>query len=105
MRIEDRVRIGELFGEYGGLLTEKQRTMLNEYCGLDLSLCEIAEQYNITRQAVRDAIKRAVFQLEEYERVLKTVEFKVTLKNKLGNIKVAAESGDELAAIIALLEE
>ena len=79
--------------------------MLNEYCGLDLSLCEIAKQYNVTRQAVRDAIRRAIFQLEEYERVLKTVELKAKLKNRLEKLKVAAESGGELAAIIELLEE
>jgi predicted DNA-binding protein YlxM (UPF0122 family) len=105
MQIEDRIRIGRLLGEYGGLLTEKQRTMLNEYCGLDLSLCEIAEQYGITRQAVRDAIRRAVFQLEEYERVLQTIEFKNKLRKKLEKLEAGAACCKELAVIKEMLEE
>ena len=46
-----------LLDYYGMVLTEKQRNILTEYYNDDLSLAEIAENYGITRQGVRDAIK------------------------------------------------
>lgn len=48
---------------YGDMLTEKQRNFLGYYYNDDLSLSEIAENEGITRQGVRDAIKRAESQL------------------------------------------
>ncbi|MCR5149805.1 MAG: DNA-binding protein [Clostridiales bacterium] len=59
-----------LFDFYGDLLTEKQRNFLDYYYNDDLSLSEIAENEGITRQGVRDAIKRAQGQLEELESCL-----------------------------------
>ena len=52
---------------YGEMLTEKQRSFLEYYYNDDLSLSEIAENEGITRQGVRDAIKRAESQLLEME--------------------------------------
>ena len=43
---------------YGDMLTEKQRDFLGYYYNDDLSLSEIAENEGITRQGVRDSIKR-----------------------------------------------
>ena len=43
-----------LLDYYGMVLTEKQRNILTEYYNDDLSLAEIAENYGITRQGVRD---------------------------------------------------
>ena len=43
---------------YGEVLTDKQRDMMQQYFNMDLSLSEIADNFNITRQGVRDAIKR-----------------------------------------------
>ena len=69
---------------YGPALTEKQRAILTEYYDEDLSLAEIAENFGITRQGVRDAIKHgetALRELEEkvgfaarYRRVQQTLE-------------------------------
>lgn len=56
-----------LFDIYGDMLTDKQRDFLNYYYNDDLSLAEIAENEGITRQGVRDAIKRAEAQLYELE--------------------------------------
>jgi predicted DNA-binding protein YlxM (UPF0122 family) len=53
---------------YGDMLTEKQRGFLDYYYNEDLSLAEIAVNEGITRQGVRDAIKRAehaLFEMEE----------------------------------------
>ncbi len=52
---------------YGDMLTEKQRDFVSFYYNDDLSLAEIAENVGITRQGVRDAIKRAESQLIEME--------------------------------------
>ena len=55
---------------YGSLLTDRQRDVLDLYYNDDLSLSEISENLGITRQGVRDAIKRGSDELEEYERRL-----------------------------------
>ncbi len=52
---------------YGEMLTEKQRSFLEYYYNDDLSLSEIAENEGITRQGVRDAIKRAEAQMLDME--------------------------------------
>ncbi len=52
---------------YGEMLTVKQRDFLEYYYNDDLSLSEIAENEGITRQGVRDAIKRAETQLQDME--------------------------------------
>ena len=52
---------------YGDMLTEKQRDVVELYYNEDLSLAEIAAHSGITRQGVRDSIKRAESQLLEYE--------------------------------------
>lgn len=61
------LQISVLLDFYGDMLTEKQREILEGYYNDDLSLGEIAEEREITRQGVRDAIKRAELQLTEME--------------------------------------
>ncbi|HJA47839.1 MAG TPA: YlxM family DNA-binding protein [Candidatus Agathobaculum intestinipullorum] len=56
-----------LFDFYGETLTEKQRELFDLYYNEDLSLSEIAEHAGITRQGVRDSIKRAEHALGEME--------------------------------------
>ena len=59
-----------LFDFYGETLTEKQRELFDLYYNEDLSLAEIAEHASITRQGVRDSIKRAEHALREMEEKL-----------------------------------
>ena len=61
------LEISILLDYYGQMLTEKQREVAQLYYNEDLSLAEIAEVKGITRQGVRDAIKRAEQQLLEME--------------------------------------
>ncbi len=56
-----------LFDFYGDMLTEKQRQVVELYYEEDLSLAEIAENQHITRQGVRDSLKRAEAQMLEME--------------------------------------
>ena len=59
------LEIALLLDFYGEMLTEKQRDMVHYYYNDDLSLAEIAENEGITRQGVRDSIKRAEAQMLE----------------------------------------
>ena len=52
---------------YGEVLTEKQRDMMQQYFNMDLSLSEIADNFGITRQGVRDAVKRGEVTLTQLE--------------------------------------
>lgn len=61
------MEIAWLFDFYGDMLTEKQRQVVALYYEEDLSLAEIAENQNITRQGVRDSLKRAEAQMLEME--------------------------------------
>lgn len=60
-------RMAMLFDFYGDLLTERQREFYDLYYNDDLSLAEIAENYAISRQGVRDTIVRAERTLEDVE--------------------------------------
>lgn len=96
MTIEDRCAVGELYAEYGPLLTDKQQQMLAMYCEMDLSLQEVAEEYGISRQAVRDSIVRAVNSLQSYEAKLGNVRLKAQLSTAL-----CTADGDNWQAVIA----
>ena len=65
--LEQRVRLGRLFDAYGCLLTEKQQKCLELYFCDDLSLAEIADELEVSRQAIHDLIKRVEHTLERYE--------------------------------------
>lgn len=68
--MEKNVKISMLCQLYGKLLTEKQYEFIDDYYNNDLSLSEIAENNAITRQAVRDIIKKGEKKLFEYEEKL-----------------------------------
>jgi predicted DNA-binding protein YlxM (UPF0122 family) len=61
------LRVSFLLDFYGDMLTDTQREVVDAYYNEDLSLAEIAQDRDITRQGVRDAIKRAEQQLLEME--------------------------------------
>lgn len=63
-----------LFDFYRNILTEKQIEVVDLYYNEDLSLSEISEHLNITRQGVRDNIKRAENILIDMEEKLHLVE-------------------------------
>ncbi len=78
--------ISILLDFYGDMLTEKQREMTELYHNEDLSLGEIASDSGITRQGVRDSIKRAEFQLREYEERLGLAQRFHDIQDTLGQI-------------------
>lgn len=82
-----------LYDIYGEMLTEKQRNFISYYYNDDLSLAEIAENEGITRQGVRDAIKRAENQLYDFESHL-------GLKSRFEETKSGLEEILELTKVI-----
>ena len=71
-----------LLDYYGGLLPEKQRRLVEYYYCDDLSLAEISEAEDITRQGARDAIVRAVKKLNGFEETVGFAKKIDTVKRK-----------------------
>ena len=67
---DDRIRFGSLYEIYGALLTAKQRQCLELYFCEDYSLAEVAEEMQVSRQAIHDLLKRVEQTLEHYETML-----------------------------------
>lgn len=72
--IERKIRIGNLFDFYGELLTDNQKEVIKLYILEDLTLGEISQQLEVSRQAVYDAIRRSEHLLSEYESKLGLIE-------------------------------
>ena len=84
--MEKNVRISILLDIYGKLLTEKQFKLLDDYYNNDLSLSEIAENEEITRQAVRDNLKKGENNLFEYEEKLEFMRKSLENEKKIAQI-------------------
>ena len=84
----DKFEISVLIDNYGVLLNEKQRLIMEYYFNDDLSLAEIAENEGITRQGVLDIIKRSKQTLIDYE-------VKLQLIKKFGDLKEIISHIDE----------
>ena len=98
--MEKKVEISMLCQLYGKLLTEKQFEFLNDYYNNDYSLSEIAENNNITRQAVRDIIKKGEKKLFEYEEKLLFMKKTLTQEQKIQSVleeltKIQKSSSDK----------
>ena len=84
--MEKKVEISVLWEIYGKLLTEKQYEFIDDYYNNDLSLSEIAENNEITRQAVRDIIKKGEKKLFDYEEKLKMMKRMLNQEKKIEKI-------------------
>ncbi len=104
------LNITMLLDVYGQLLTEKQRFAVDMYYNEDLSLAEIAEEIDISRQGVRDSIKQGEKHLSQYEEQLGVVKrFKniSTQLEKLNSLLLTLdfEGKEQLAEISKRISE
>ena len=83
-------RMTMLLDFYGEILTQRQREFFDLYYNEDLSLAEIAENYGISRQGVRDAIVRAETAMEELEDKTGLLKRFMRLREKIDAIEAAA---------------
>ena len=103
--MDKKVEISMLIQIYGTLLTEKQLDILDNYYNMDLSLSEIAENNEITRQAVRDIIKKGEKKLFEFEEKLQIMRKMLKQEKQISNIlseltQIEAKFTDEQIAEI-----
>ena len=113
MNSEKNLRVSVLLDYYAPMLTDKQRDVIDLYYNEDLSLSEIAEHEAITRQGVRDSIKRGeqtLFDMEDKFRLAERSEKYSELPEQIlalakdiksecsygGNVKPAARLADTL---------
>jgi predicted DNA-binding protein YlxM (UPF0122 family) len=87
---EKKIEISYLLDYYGEVLTDKQRDAIDLYYNEDFSLAEISDYFGITRQGVRDAIKRG-------EEMLLDLEEKLGFLKRLEEYKEAFEIINECA--------
>lgn len=81
--MEDRVEVSLLMDLYKPLLTEKQKNIMELYFEDDLSLAEIAELNNTSRQAIHDLLKRCCKQLLTYEDKLSLLQKSMNREEKI----------------------
>lgn len=103
--MENNVKISILLEIYGKLLTKKQYNLLDDYYNSDLSLSEIAENEGITRQAVRDNLKKGESKLLAFEEKLEIMKKNIMQEEEIASIlseiaKIGNKSSDEEIAII-----
>ena len=96
---EKDLTVGFLLDFYGDVLSERKRTVLDYYYNDDLSLAEIAAEIGISRQGVRELIKKAEEELRFYEEKLGLAgRFRNTqrLAEQLIQLLKDADAGEEV---------
>ena len=94
-----------LYGYYNSLLTSKQQEMFTSYYEEDFSLSEIAEELNISRNAVWDTLKKVIDKLEEYESKLNLYKKDNALNLKLNELeKITNDDGRKIIKEIREME-
>lgn len=89
-------RMTMLYDFYGELLTERQQEFFDLYYNEDLSLAEIAENYGISRQGVRDVIVRA-------EGIMTEMEDKTGIIKRFHKMQTAlTEASENMDKIISI---
>ena len=94
---EKNLNVAFLLDFYGDVLTERKRDALDFYYNDDMSLSEIAEEMNISRQGVRDIIKKAEDELFFLEERLHLLQKANSLRETAERLLVGADQSTERA--------
>lgn len=79
--MENVIYFNDLYDLYSNLLTEKQRMYFEDYYFNNLSLSEMAENYDVSRNAIFKQIHIVTDKLEEYEKKLELYKKKKSIEN------------------------
>ena len=101
---EKNLTLSELLDEYAPVLSERHRMLLDCYYNQDLSLAEIAAEVGISRQGVRDGIKKAEEELFFLEKGLGLLARSRAVQKKAKQL-LSNASAETAAALQALLDE
>jgi len=96
---------GILYDFYGELLTDHQKEVYEGLVYNDMSLGEIAGEYNISRQAAHDLIKRCDKILENYENRLHLIKKFESIKSGIEKINSISSDAEVKALAARILEE
>ena len=99
------LRMNYLFDFYQTLLTEKQRNYMELFYLRDYSLSEIAETFDVSRQAVYDNIRRTGDLVEDYEAKLNLYEKFEQRRKIYDDMKQTLNDSKKLEQYINQLEE
>ena len=78
--------LNDLYDYYGVLLTEKQQEYFEDYYFNNLTLSEIAENNDISRNAIHKQIKEAENKLETFEQKLGLLNKKKEIQRLIQNL-------------------
>ena len=91
-QLQDFVEYGRLFDLYGDLLSADRQKIMSDYFEFNMTLAEIAQEKNISRQAVLDAIDKSCEKLKEFESVLQIYAKRNALRADLTELLNLSES-------------
>ncbi|MBQ2910031.1 MAG: DNA-binding protein [Bacilli bacterium] len=84
--MEEVLYFNELYDLYSGLLTDKQREYFEDYYFNNLSFSEMAENYDVSRNAIFKQIHIVTDKLKEYESILKLHEKREKLEKLIEKV-------------------
>ena len=84
---DEIVALARLYDSYGPLLKENQQEIFEAYVQDNLSLSEIAGEYEMTRQGVYDTINRSRKKLREYEERLQIIARTDAIEDHLSQLE------------------
>ena len=93
--MEEKIEISILLSLYGSILTETQKKYMELYYNEDLSLSEIGDNENITRQAVRTILVKSKNKLKEYESQLGFMKKQENIKKLITKLEMATKERDK----------
>ena len=102
--MEEKIEISILLSLYGNLLTKTQKKYMDLYYNQDLSLSEIGDNENITRQAVRTILVKSKAKLKEYEKELKFMKMETQIKDLLEKLD-ESEINDKQKKIVDKIKD
>ena len=105
MEIEKTNRMNTLFEFYATLLTDKQMNYIELYYADNYSLAEIAEEFNVSRQAVYDNIKKKKKVLEGYEEKLHLFSNYVVRNQLIDELLAEYASDQHLTAVLREIQK